>query len=64
MRPLRLRRGHWRPSPAVPLLVNNWEATYFDFNEDKLLELAACAEDVGIDLFVLDDGWFGQRDSR
>ena len=45
-----------------PLLVNNWEATYFDFNEDKLLELAACAKDVGIDLFVLDDGWFGHRD--
>ena len=42
--------------------MNNWEATYFDFNEDKLLELAACAKDVGIDLFVLDDGWFGHRD--
>ena len=45
-----------------PLLVNNWEATYFDFNEDRLLELAACAKKVGIDLFVLDDGWFGHRD--
>lgn len=46
-----------------PLLINNWEATYFDFNEEKLLALARCAKDVGIDLFVLDDGWFGHRDA-
>ena len=45
-----------------PLLVNNWEATYFKFDEEKLLSLARCAKDVGIDLFVLDDGWFGHRD--
>ena len=45
-----------------PLLVNNWEATYFGFDEEKLLSLARCARDVGIDLFVLDDGWFGHRD--
>ena len=44
-----------------PLLINNWEATYFNFNEDKLLELARTAKSVGIDLFVLDDGWFGHR---
>ena len=47
---------------ARPLLVNNWEATYFQFDEEKLLSLARCAKDVGIDLFVLDDGWFGHRD--
>ena len=46
-----------------PLLINNWEATYFGFDEEKLLSLANTAHDVGIDLFVLDDGWFGHRDS-
>lgn len=44
-----------------PILINNWEATYFDFNERKLLELAEAAKDLGIELFVLDDGWFGKR---
>ena len=44
-----------------PILINNWEATYFNFNEEKLLSIAACAKDIGIDLFVLDDGWFGRR---
>ncbi|MCI6728776.1 MAG: alpha-galactosidase [Clostridiales bacterium] len=47
---------------ARPILINNWEATYFDFNEEKLLALARQARAVGIDLFVLDDGWFGHRD--
>ena len=46
-----------------PILINNWEATYFDFDRDKLLSIARCARDCGIDLFVLDDGWFGRRDS-
>ena len=46
-----------------PVLINNWEATYFDFNEEKLLSLAKKAADAGIELFVLDDGWFGHRDS-
>ena len=45
-----------------PILINNWEATYFAFNEEKLLDLARCAKDADIDLFVLDDGWFGHRD--
>ena len=44
-----------------PILVNNWEATYFDFNEEKILELADCAKELGIELVVLDDGWFGKR---
>lgn len=46
-----------------PILVNNWEATYFDFNEEKLLEVAKEAKDLGIELFVLDDGWFGKRNA-
>lgn len=45
-----------------PILLNNWEATYFDFNEEKLLNIARTAARVGVELFVLDDGWFGQRD--
>lgn len=45
-----------------PILINNWEATYFNFNEEKLLALAARAKEADIDLFVLDDGWFGHRD--
>lgn len=45
-----------------PILFNNWEGTYFDFNEKKLLHLAKAAKDLGIELFVLDDGWFGKRD--
>ncbi|MGD9886684.1 MAG: alpha-galactosidase [Bacilli bacterium] len=44
-----------------PIVLNNWEATYFNFNEKKLLELAKKAQDVGVELFVLDDGWFGNR---
>ena len=42
--------------------MNNWEATYMDFTEKKLLALAGSASDAGIELFVLDDGWFGRRD--
>lgn len=45
-----------------PILINNWEATYFQFDEAKILELATDAQALGIDLFVLDDGWFGKRD--
>lgn len=44
-----------------PILINNWEATYFDFNKDKLLNLAESSAKAGIELFVLDDGWFGNR---
>lgn len=46
-----------------PILCNNWEATYFDFNEEKILALAKRAKDADIDLLVLDDGWFGHRDA-
>ena len=58
----RLARGVWRDA-VRPLLVNNWEATYFDFNEEKLLALATEARALGIELFVLDDGWFRNRSS-
>ena len=44
-----------------PIAINNWEATYFDFTEEKIMKLAATAASVGIELFVLDDGWFGRR---
>ncbi|HEY7132824.1 MAG TPA: alpha-galactosidase [Candidatus Limnocylindrales bacterium] len=57
----RLARGVWRDRPR-PILVNNWEGTYFDFDEDRLVAIAEVARDLGIELFVLDDGWFGKRD--
>mgnify|MGYP003289681777 CR=1 FL=1 len=44
-----------------PILINNWEGTYFNFNEAKLLKIARKAKDFGVELFVLDDGWFGTR---
>ncbi len=44
------------------VLINNWEATYFDFNEEKIVSIAEKAQKGGIKLFVLDDGWFGKRD--
>lgn len=45
-------------------LLNNWEATYFDFNEDKLTHLFDQAKDIGVDMFLLDDGWFGNKYPR
>lgn len=46
-----------------PILINNWEATYFHFTEEKILSLAREAQQAGIELFVLDDGWFGKRNN-
>ncbi len=46
-----------------PILINNWEATYFDFNTDKLLQIARQAAELGVEMLVMDDGWFGKRDS-
>lgn len=46
-----------------PVLINNWEATYFDFNEEKILKIAEQAAALGVDMLVLDDGWFGKRDN-
>ena len=56
----RLVRGEWRDK-SRPILLNNWEATYFDFNEEKILNIAKKSKEAGVDLFVLDDGWFGAR---
>jgi alpha-galactosidase len=56
----RLARGSWRDRPR-PILINNWEGTYWDFSEDRLLAIARASAEAGIELFVLDDGWFGER---
>lgn len=53
-------RSPWKHR-CRPVLINNWEATYFDFNTEKLLSIARQAKDAGIEMFVLDDGWFGCR---
>ena len=55
-------RGDWKKK-IRPVKVNNWEAFFFDFNQSKLLKLAKRAKDVGVELFVLDDGWFGARNN-
>lgn len=60
-----LYREHLIRSPYLhqkrPILINNWEATYFDFDEKKLLEIAKDASELGIEMLVMDDGWFGKR---
>lgn len=55
-------RGPWRDKRR-PVLINNWEATYFDFDGDKIVRIAEQAADLGVEMLVLDDGWFGNRDS-
>ncbi|MCI9339194.1 MAG: alpha-galactosidase [Dorea sp.] len=63
-----LYRGHLirdvYPDTSRPVLINNWEATYFGFTFDRLIEIAAEASKCGIELFVLDDGWFGDRNDE
>lgn len=59
----RLARGNFRDKER-PILINNWEATYFNFDEAALLEIAAKAKECGVELFVLDDGWFGERNGE
>lgn len=56
----RICRGKFRDEPR-PVLVNNWEATYFDFTAKKIEAIAKVGKELGIELFVLDDGWFGKR---
>ncbi len=56
----RLARGYWRDRER-PVLINNWEATQFNYVEEDLLRFAAKAKECGIEMFVLDDGWFGAR---
>ena len=46
-----------------PVFINNWEATYFDFDRDKILKIAEGAAELGVEMLVLDDGWFGKRES-
>lgn len=57
----RLVRGVWRDRER-PVLINNWEATEMDFDEEKILGIAETARKLGVELFVLDDGWFGNRE--
>ena len=63
----KLYREHLIRSPYLnqkrPILINNWEATYFDFDEKKLLEIAKEASELGIEMLVMDDGWFGRRNT-
>ena len=56
-----LIRGKWKNTPR-PILINNWEATFMDFDEERILNIARKAKEAGVELFVLDDGWFGERD--
>ena len=55
-----ISRGSWKEKER-PILINSWEASYFNFTEESLLKLAATASELGFELFVLDDGWFGSR---
>ena len=55
-----LIRGQWKDKMR-PVLINNWEATYFNFDEEKLYAIAKTASEKGIEMLVLDDGWFGKR---
>lgn len=55
-------RGYWQHRER-PILVNNWEATTFNFNEKKILDIAKAGKDLGAEMFVLDDGWFGKRNN-
>jgi alpha-galactosidase len=58
----RLCRGEYRDKER-PVLVNNWEGTYFDFTADKIEQIAAKGKEIGVELLVLDDGWFGKRNN-
>lgn len=58
----RLVRGTWRDKER-PVLLNNWEAMTFDFDENRILSLAREAAALGVELFVMDDGWFGKRNN-
>ena len=55
-------RGVWRDRPR-PVLLNSWEACYFNINEKSLVSMARSAKDLGVELLVMDDGWFGERDN-
>ncbi len=56
-------RGKYKKARR-PILINNWEATYFDFDSGRLLDIAKQASELGMEMLVLDDGWFGRRDGE
>lgn len=53
-------RGEWKDKER-PVLLNSWEASYFNISERSLVSLAKAAKDLGVEMFVMDDGWFGER---
>lgn len=55
-------RGQWKNKPR-PVLLNSWEACYFNISEKTLLSLAKAGKELGVELFVVDDGWFGERNN-
>ncbi len=55
-----LIRGEWKTKKR-PLLINSWEGCYFDFDDDKMVAFAQNAKELGFELLVMDDGWFGRR---
>ena len=57
-----LIRGEWK-NKKRPLLINSWEGSGFDFDQETLVRYAKEAKEMGIELLVMDDGWFGHRDS-
>lgn len=57
----RLARGY-RRDRVRPVVINNWEATFMNFTEEKILKFAETARQLGVEMMVLDDGWFGHRD--
>ena len=57
-----LMRSKWFERDR-PILINNWEATYFNFDEEKILQIARRAKELGVEMLVLDDGWFGKRNT-
>ncbi len=57
-----LMRGKWKNS-VRPILLNSWEALSFSIDEEKIKELATNTSKLGVELFVLDDGWFGKRNN-
>jgi len=56
-----LIRGEWKHK-ICPILINSWEAAYFNFDGQKLIDFARAAKKSGVELLVMDDGWFGKRD--
>jgi alpha-galactosidase len=56
-----LNRSKFIKDVRRPVLINTWEAAFFDFDDKKLVEIAKAARDMGVEMVVMDDGWFGKR---